>query len=552
MQLESIRSHDDPTAARLVLRRSLFGRRRYVAERPWRRRNDLYPALGLLELSNALDFAANLWNAIPPPLIAMVFMALGATGALVILFFASLDYPRAWRNTSILRAERNSLTELGKDRTRSGLSQRDLQTYIDINHRELGNETVDRLIMLVLLGFGALTVGIGTYMAMDGANPTVYLASNIITGYVGNCPAACYGLMNAAWCFYGWRRAHRHSKGTRRRLACNPWSSHSVDIADEIHAHGSRVKHHATINGISGILGGAGSLMTASTYIYPVGAWGYIILIVCVISAVYVNLYWRWRVNCDRDVLQPTPLNEQDLLNDLGQAVLRKQLLRKYCHNHWISEFFSWQWHQSDRKLGGDGLRKFLLDWHLLTADWLTHQEARLSEKSAAVTVDEKAKESPSPPSDDPCLQLTTIRTQLSSTNNLLSTLRSPMSDPNHHATNQDLASILYTLLVSADLFPDLCAHLANSSHTCQVLNVAPASNSEKQQDSERPRQKSLSLDSEQIWPRLSAEIECSPCFLDEFLVIAQMTLSVEGMRAVRSRVREGCERVGCYMSLSP
>ena len=69
--------------AQVALYRTKFTRRWRARPPPNRRCNDLSPALGLLELSNALDFAANVWNAVPPPVISMVFMALGATGVCI-------------------------------------------------------------------------------------------------------------------------------------------------------------------------------------------------------------------------------------------------------------------------------------------------------------------------------------------------------------------------------------------------------------------------------------------------------------------------------------
>ncbi|CAM6097645.1 unnamed protein product [Calypogeia fissa] len=42
--------------------------------------------------------------------------------------------------------------------------------------------------MDILMGFGAVLVGVGTLMAIRGANPTVYLISNLLSGYIGNTP----------------------------------------------------------------------------------------------------------------------------------------------------------------------------------------------------------------------------------------------------------------------------------------------------------------------------------------------------------------------------
>ena len=55
---------------------------------PTRLRNNLLMAVGFLELANAGDFAANVWNQVPPPKYAVALMVVGGTGALSIIYFA--------------------------------------------------------------------------------------------------------------------------------------------------------------------------------------------------------------------------------------------------------------------------------------------------------------------------------------------------------------------------------------------------------------------------------------------------------------------------------
>ena len=85
-----------------------------------------------------------------------------------------------------------------------------MHARLEVNRREIGTEIIDRLAMDSLMDFSALLIGIGTSMAIGGANPHVYLASNLLSGYIGNCPPAIWGLANAIWCIYILRRAWRH------------------------------------------------------------------------------------------------------------------------------------------------------------------------------------------------------------------------------------------------------------------------------------------------------------------------------------------------------
>jgi hypothetical protein len=48
----------------------------------------------------------------------------------------------------------------------------------------MGTELVDLIGMDIVMGFGAVLVGIGTCMAIGGANPGVFPASDLMSGYI--------------------------------------------------------------------------------------------------------------------------------------------------------------------------------------------------------------------------------------------------------------------------------------------------------------------------------------------------------------------------------
>jgi hypothetical protein len=180
---------------------------RYIPASP-RLRNNLLVAVGFLDFANACDFAANVWNIAPVPTYAAVLMALGGTFALVISVFAARDGILSWRNIRLLREERVLLCRQRE------ICKEDFSPYLnarlEVNMRETRMEVIDRLAMDSFMGFGALLIGIGTPMAIGGANPRVFFASNLLSGYIGNSPPAIWGLANTVWCIYLWRRAHRH------------------------------------------------------------------------------------------------------------------------------------------------------------------------------------------------------------------------------------------------------------------------------------------------------------------------------------------------------
>lgn len=275
-------------------------------------KNSLAASVGYLELANAGDFAANVWNEVPPPTYAVALMAIGGTVALILPYFAFMDARRSWVNIQVLCEERNRL----KAEHRSPLSE-DVETaqspsdlsfemvLSDVRVRELGSEIVERFGMEILMGFGSLIVGVGTLLAIGGKNPSVYLASNLLSGYIGNSIAAIYGLVNAAWSIFILIRVHSHGLAVAR---CLPSLNEST-----VRPRLRLIKTHALINGLTGVIAGAASLVTATRW------WGYVVLVPCIISMVLCNYFWRHSIGYDRPIVlqPPTTLVWTDIVEEL-------------------------------------------------------------------------------------------------------------------------------------------------------------------------------------------------------------------------------------------
>jgi hypothetical protein len=265
-------------------------------------RNSLLIGVGFLELANAGDFAANLFNQVPPPHFAIALMAVGATLALSISYFAFADLRLSWQNVMLLREERHylraSLARCDQDVEEASsriCRQRELTCLLDVNFRELGTEAVDRVGMDCLMGFSAIVTGVGTFLAIGGANPRVYRASNLLSGYIGNTPSALYGVLNAVWSIYTWRRARRHGlAGTVK----SEWTTEDTLVEGMLKRRTGRVKMHAVLNGLTGLVGAAAGLVSATMWE------GYVFLAPCVVSAIYCNYVWRHWLGYDRPSVQ--------------------------------------------------------------------------------------------------------------------------------------------------------------------------------------------------------------------------------------------------------
>ncbi|KAJ5667778.1 uncharacterized protein N7477_006348 [Penicillium maclennaniae] len=295
---ESLESQDSVT---LVRRRR--GRFRILHQQQFR--NSLLASVGYLELANAGDFAANVWNEIPVPTFAAVLMGIGGTLALGMIVVAIQDYRLSRRNVRLLQDEREQLQRLRQSYVRDPELVRLLDCRLGVGIREIGTEVVDRIFMDILLGVGSVLVGVGTLMAIGGANRRVYDASNLLSGYIGNALAAAFGVVNAVWSYYLIQRFRNHEIAVRN-------SQPSDDIRRRLHARFRRFQWHAVINGINGLVAGAASIVTAKLW------WGYVILIPCIISLIMCNYFWRKKIGYDRPILghgsharaQLTPLIE--------------------------------------------------------------------------------------------------------------------------------------------------------------------------------------------------------------------------------------------------
>jgi hypothetical protein len=324
-------------------------------------RNSLLAGVGYLELANAGDFAANVWNNIPVPMFAVALMAVGGTIALSISLFAFRDAVLSWRNIRNLRAERRYLHSLAVDtvdipdrsldqdhhsRTTTRLVSkipRDIDAQLKVNSRELGTELIDRIGMDITMGFGAVAVGVGTFLAIGGANPQVFRASNLLSGYIGNAPVSFFGAVNAGWSAYVWQRARRHGRAGTRELNINDNvnynyvdNNHSNETNTDLDANKDAlqavkaalksrlrtVKVHAVVSSVTGITAGAASLVTATMW------YGYPVLVLCIISSILTNCIWRYKIGYDRPLVRHrVRLSKDSLIQDLELVTTARRIL---------------------------------------------------------------------------------------------------------------------------------------------------------------------------------------------------------------------------------
>jgi hypothetical protein len=290
---------------------------RYNLAKQHRLKNSLLAGVGFLELANAGDFAANVWNEIPVPHFAAALMAVGGTLALAISFFAFKDARLSRCNILLLREERRYLRRQRADYIQDTQIVHYLDSRLDVNFREMGTELVDRIGMDIVMGFGAVLVGIGTFLAIGGANHRVFRASNLLSGYIGNAPVALYGTANAVWSAYVWRRAHRHGIAGAKELKAD-----TIELA--LKRRVRTVKTHAAINGVIGIVAGAASLVTATLW------YGYPILVPCIILSVLCNYVWRHRIGYDRPLIRKLPTADKiSLIEELKSVTYAQQILEE-------------------------------------------------------------------------------------------------------------------------------------------------------------------------------------------------------------------------------
>lgn len=272
--------------------------------RQTRLRNSLLAAVGFLELANAGDFAANVFNQTPVPLHAEVLMAIGGTVAFGMIYFGVVDGRLSWQNLRALREERRYLRSQRASHSAGGGGDdmvtttnytnmlRTIDCFLDMNTREMGTEMIDRLGMDILLGISAFFVSLGTFMAMDGGHVRgLYVTSNLLTGYVGNAPCLIFGITNAAWSSYVWMRARK------QQHAALKYVGGSTRISQMLRNRTSSIQMHASLTGLTCFVSGIAAMITATMW------WGYVILFPCVITSGLANLFWRRRVAYERPLV---------------------------------------------------------------------------------------------------------------------------------------------------------------------------------------------------------------------------------------------------------
>lgn len=312
------------------------GRNKFAPAEQTRLRNSLLGIVGFLELANAGDFSANVWNEVPVPTHAVVLMAIGGTFALMMSVFAFRDALLSWPNVCMLREERRRLrherAERLKEEDGSRKQTRDLDVLLDVTKRELGIETINRFGLDLLMGSGAVMIGVGTFMAIGGANKKVWFASNLLSGYVGNAPLALYALINSAWACYICIRAGQHRAAAAASLGRKQKQGQGTGMGEKGHpvwaALRRRVRNvqiYTAMTGVASILGGVGSMMTATLW------YGYVILIPVIVSSVLCNVWWRYGLGYDRPLFHDDArdMSAASLTSEMEHVALAQDAFRR-------------------------------------------------------------------------------------------------------------------------------------------------------------------------------------------------------------------------------
>lgn len=309
-------------------------------------------AIGFLDLANSGDFAANIFNEIPVPKYAVALMTIGATCALAMSLVAFADARTSWRNMKLLREERHALLAcIPKAETEArtcanidgdgggdaddaeprihadadaeagtylqSAHHRSLVIALDINHRDFWSDLLDRGGMEVLMGVAAFLIAVGTYMAIGGANHTVYMTSNLLSGYIGNAPPAAYGVVSTGWSLYVCRRTGRQLRAAEKGLE-------DQDVLRAFKSRAKVVREHAVVSGITCLVSGAMSMLT------PTRWWPYPILLVCGLTFIYGNQVYRRRIGYARSRLLPTVrVDKEVILRELAFVDSVKRAIRR-------------------------------------------------------------------------------------------------------------------------------------------------------------------------------------------------------------------------------
>jgi hypothetical protein len=169
---------------------------------------------------------------------------------------------------------------------------------------------ISRFGMDIFMGIGAVLIGIGTLMAIGGANHTLYVTSNYLSGYVGNAPLAMYAVVNAVWMARLFRIARHHGLAGRVLLPYNPEAG--TALARRVRW----VQVYTVASGTTNMLGGIGSLITAKRW------WGYVILIPVIISSIVLNFLWRNYIGYQRGIYKPDlSFNKASLISEIDFVI---------------------------------------------------------------------------------------------------------------------------------------------------------------------------------------------------------------------------------------
>ncbi|KAM7219098.1 hypothetical protein V8F06_005536 [Rhypophila decipiens] len=279
-----------------------------------RLRNDLHIAIGLLELANVGDVAANVWNTVPIPRGVQVGMWFGGIIALSMLFFVCLDARRSWENFWGLWSERKQLKEQKSSLFCPGPPWNSCECLLQVNFKELLSEA-DRFVMVLLLGSAALMVGIGTCMAPFGESATgpIFTSSNHLTGFVGNGPCALYGVVNVAGAIFVCLRAFGHRRTGLEELE-------NDTIKSLLGRRTNKILWFCGWNAIAAAGAGAAAMCTSR---YP---FAYIGLVAASGASFYFNWFWRHELAYGRPFYKKAVEFE------------KRHLLRAISHTHSLLE----------------------------------------------------------------------------------------------------------------------------------------------------------------------------------------------------------------------
>ena len=270
--------------------------------------------IGFLDIANSGDFAANVFNHVPVPIYAIVLMAVGATVALSMSLFAFSDLKSSWKNVKLLKEERTLLKAMDSDRA----------AELELNHRDMGTEIFDRAGVDIAMGIGAFLIAAGTYMAIGGANHKVFVASNLLSGYIGNALPAVYGLCNVGWSINVWIRAHKQIKAVYIHLQDGV-------TKDLLLRRGRRVQEHAILTAVVCLVSGALSMVT------PTHWWPYPVLLVCGLAFLHSTWIYKTQIGYERPLLtHDVHLDKATLIDEICFLQLVEEALRK-DHNAWLA-----------------------------------------------------------------------------------------------------------------------------------------------------------------------------------------------------------------------